>query len=179
MGKIIAFQISFLVIFVPSYLYFSKPKSPVVLAEKIVVTPTPSPSPSPTPAPTETPTPEPTQTQTPKPTIKPTIAPTVPPAPKYTSQQINEFIDRFAGQYAVDPNIVRHIALCESGFNPEAVNGPYSGLFQFGSNTWQNYRIKMGENPEPNLRVDAEEAVQTASYALSLGNGKIWPNCQP
>lgn len=133
-----------------------------VLAESTVATSIPSP------ILTETPSPIPSAT--PKPTPAKTLAPT---------QQINEFIDRFAGQYGVDPNVIRHIALCESGFNPGAINYVYKGLFQFGSSTWQNIRRKMGEDISADLRVNAEEAVQTAAYAISHGNISIWPHCNP
>jgi len=128
---------------------------------------------------TATPIPEPTvaPTSTPVPTPKPT--PTLPPQPAFTSQQINEFIDRFAAQYNVSPHILRHIALCESGFNPSALYVGYAGLYQFGPVTWKNVRIKMGEDPDINLRYNAEEAVQTAAYVLSTGKTGIWPNCAP
>ena len=77
------------------------------------------------------------------------------------------------------PNVMRHLAICESGFRADAVNGPYVGLFQFGPTTWQNIRAEIGENPDPDLRADAEEAIQTAAYALARGKLGIWPNCQP
>lgn len=175
-GKIIAFQVSFLIVFIPSYMFFSRPKSGEVLSK---VSQTESPKPADTPTPTPTPTPDPTET--PDPTRKPTPIPTKTPipAPKYTSQQVSEFVERFAGQYAVDPNVLRALAVCESGFNPEATNGPYWGLFQFGPTTWQNIRVQMGENPDTNLRLDAEEASQTAAYAVSQGKRGIWPNCNP
>jgi len=174
-NKIIAFQISFLVVFVPSYLFFSRPKSPAVLSKKAEATQTPTP----------TSTPKPTETSTPKPTIaatqKPTLAPTPIPVPKYTSEQVHGFVERFAGQYGVDPNVLRALAICETDFNPEAIspNGFYYGLFQFGSTTWQNLRKEMGENSDPNLRLDAEEAAQTAAYAVSKGKRGMWPECNP
>jgi hypothetical protein len=37
----------------------------------------------------------------------------------------------------------------------------------------------MGEDADIDLRLNAEEAVQTAAYAYSLGNDSIWPNCAP
>ncbi len=140
-----------------------------MLALKIETTaqPTLSPSPSPSPSPVTTP----------KPTKKPT--PTPIPQPVFSSQQIYEFTNRFAGQYGVDPNVIRHIAICESGFRANAKYIKYVGLFQFDVTTWKNLRIKMGEDPNPDLRANAEEAVQTAAYAVSIGKGGIWPNCMP
>jgi hypothetical protein len=158
-----------------AYLFIQKARpQEKVLAETSATSPMPSASPEPTPI--ESPTPLPTPSPTPKPSAVET-----PPTPKqiYSSEQINGFIDRFAGQYAVDPNVLRHIAICESGFNPLAYRAGYAGLYQFGSATWKNLRVKIGENTNPDLRFDAEEAAQTAAYALSIGDKVIWPNCQP
>ena len=132
-----------------------------------VVTAASSPTPSPTPEPTETPSPTPVPTETPI------------PQPLFSSEEIHGFIERFAGQYGVDPNVLRHLAVCESGFNPLAANLNYAGLFQFSPNTWIKYRQLMGEDVDISLRLNAEEAVQTAAYAYSLGNDSIWPNCAP
>ncbi len=114
---------------------------------------------------------------TPSPTPTPTLTPT--PTPGASSQQINGFIDQFSGQYGVDPNKIRHTALCESGFNPGAVNGPYAGLFQFDGRTWQTYRNRMGKDADAALRIHAQEAVETAAYVYSVNATGIWPNCIP
>jgi hypothetical protein len=132
---------------------------------------------TPTPSVVSTPTPTPTPTSTPRPT--PVKTPTPVPQPKFTSQEINGFIDRFGGQYGVSPDVLRYIALCESGFDPFAKKLSYVGLFQFGPATWQNLRSEMGEDKDVNLRANAEEAVQTAAYAISIGKKGIWPNCYP
>lgn len=145
-----------------------------ILAEttsSLIVSPTPTPSPSPTP----TPSPK----LTPKPTKAPTPRPTPIPQPTFSSQQINEFVGRFATQYSVSPDVLRYIALCESGFNPLAENLSYAGLFQFGPVTWKNIRGRMGEETNIDLRLNAEESVQTAAYAISVGYKEIWPNCYP
>lgn len=136
--------------------------------------PVPTSTPSPSPTPTLVPTPKPLAM--PKPTAQ---AGTPVPQPTFTSQQINGLIDRFAGQYGVDPNVIRHIAICESGFNPFARNYIYTGLFQFGPITWQNIRVKMGEDNDIGLRLNAEDEVQTAAYAISIGDKTIWPHCYP
>lgn len=146
---------------------------PRVLAEEVAVKPTltltPTPTPMATPYPTETPLPTPTFIPTPTPIPIPTMAPS----------EINAQIDGFAGQFAVDPNVLRHIAICESGFNPLVVNGGYVGLFQFGPVTWKNLRAQIGENTDPDLRFSAIESIKTAAYALSQGKNDIWPNCHP
>lgn len=143
------------------------------------VAPSPTLIPEESPGPTLTPTPIPSKTPqaTASPTVKPT--PTPVPQPVFSSQEINGFIDRFASQYGVSSDVLRHLALCESGFNPTAVHLGYAGLYQFGSTTWKNIRNSFGEDPSPDLRVNAEEAVQTAAYAISIGKSGIWPNCYP
>ena len=147
-----------------------------VLAEATTIAATPTSTPTPTPSPTLNPTPTPTATSTPKP--KPT--PTPVPQPTVSSQQIYELINRFAGQYGVSPDVIRHVALCESDFNPLAQTSKYAGLFQFDTPTWKNLRKEIGEETDPNLRLNAEEAIQTAAYAISKGKKDIlWPNCFP
>lgn len=152
-----------------------------VLSESVSLptqTPTPEPTESPTPEPTETPTPtpKPTPTKTPKPTETPSPTPEI---EEISSEEINKLVEGFAGQYSVDPNVLRHIAICESGFNPKAVNGPYVGLYQFAPITWSSNRLLIGENPDPNLRFSAEESIQTAAYLLSTKGRDFWPNCKP
>ena len=112
-----------------------------------------------------------------------TPSPTPSPVPLavtlYTSQEIYELVEKFAAEYGVSPHVLRHVAVCESGFNPEAVNGPHGGLYQFGSVTWEKYRGKMGEDADSRLRFDAQAAVKTAAYVFSLDSQGIWPNCLP
>ena len=133
----------------------------------------PSLTPSPTPTPTETLTPTPTRKPTPKPTPTPKLQPV------FTSEQIYGFTDHYGILYAVDPNVIRHVALCESDFNPKAKNYIYAGLFQFDTNTWIFYRQKMGLDADADLRYHAEEAVRTATYIFHLGKTGLWPNCYP
>jgi soluble lytic murein transglycosylase-like protein len=111
----------------------------------------------------------------------PTMAPNkiiVTPSPA-TSEEVNGYIERFSSQFAVDPDVLRYVAICESGFRSNAVNGPYVGLYQFGSVTWKNIRKEIGENSDPDLRFEAKDSVQTAAYAISKGKGGMWPNCMP
>lgn len=156
-------------------LLIKNPNSNVLgLSEEGTSTPTATTTPTVTATPTNTPTPKPTITPTPTKTPKP-----LPTATPVSSQEVNSFIERFASQYGVDPNVVRHVALCESGFRSNAVHGIYVGLFQFGPTTWKNIRVEFGEDTNPDLRLSAEESVQTATYAISKGKGGIWPNCLP
>lgn len=140
-------------------------------------TPTLTPSPTPTSTPTPTPTPTPLPSATPIPTLTPT--PTPVPLPPVSSEEIHRYIERFAGQYGVDPNVLRHIAQCESGYNPSSISLSYAGLYQFGPTAWTKYRNLLGEDASLDLRFNAEESVQTAAYVLHLNQGYIWPSCLP
>ena len=99
--------------------------------------------------------------------------------PPVSPQEIHAFIERFSAQYGVDPNVMRHIAVCESGFNPLAINGPYIGLYQFGKSSWTSNRQALGEDIDTDLRLSAEESVQTAAYIISIGKDSLWPSCFP
>ncbi len=135
------------------------------------ITPTPKTTPSSAPSPSpKVSSPEPKMTESPNP---------LPASTPASSSEVNAFIDRFAAQYGVDTNVLRYIAICESGFRSNAENAGYAGLYQFGSTTWKNLRAEIGEDTNPDLRYSAEESVQTASYALSKGKNGIWPNCIP
>ena len=59
------------------------------------------------------------------------------------------------------------------------MNLTYAGLYQFTPNVWIKYRGLIGEETNPDLRFNAEEAVQTAAYVLSINQAYIWPNCVP
>jgi hypothetical protein len=176
---VIVFVISYTFSFTSVFTYFRSTQlvSPIskgkVLAYNSESKITPSPTPSNTPIPKPTNTPSPTEV----PPVTPTQTSSL--QPQYSQQDVHEFIERFAGQYGIDPNVLRHIAVCESGFNPLAVNGPYAGLFQFSENAWVNNRMQMGEDTDPALRLNAEEASQTAAYLISIGKSYLWPNCIP
>lgn len=152
-----------------------------VLSEKTEVQTSVSPTNTQTPTITSTPTPANTLTPTPTLTPAPSLTPTpiAIPAPEFTSEQINGFIESYAGQYNVDPNVLRHIAVCESGFNPSSIHLNYAGLYQFSATVWINYRKEIGEDTNPDLRLNAEEAIQTAAFILATNRAYIWPNCVP
>lgn len=90
---------------------------------------------------------------------------------------VDSLIDKYASQHGVDPVVMKKIAFCESGKRPEAVNGPYAGIFQFVSSTWISNRRAMGEDPNPELRFNAEEAIKTAAFKMSRDGFGAWPVC--
>lgn len=132
--------------------------------------PTPKPSTKPTTTPTSTPKPTvaPSQTPTPVPTATPDV---------WAPAEYDAWIAQYAGQYGIDRNILDRLANCESHFNPNAASGDYLGMFQFSTNTWQNYRMKMGLDANPDLRTNAEESIKTAAYAIQQSGTALWPSC--
>lgn len=157
----------------------TRPPAPTgqVLSVHVAATSTPAPEPTLTPTPSQRPTPRPTRIPTPRPTKIPT--PTSVPQPIFTSEQIYHLIDQYAGQYHVDPNVLRRIAVCETGFNPKSTNHIYAGLFQYDAPTWKSFRKLQGLDQDPNLRFNAEEAIRTTAYLLSQNRAYLWPNCAP
>ena len=132
----------------------------------------------PTPLPTEiTPTASPTAIVALK-KIKPTATPKPTPTAE-APERVNNLIDRYRIVFGLDPNVFRHLLLCESGQKSNATNGKYVGLFQFDKQTWVNMRKEMGQETDPDLRYSAEESIKTTAYALSKGRKKLWPNCVP
>ena len=117
-------------------------------------------------------TPIPTRTPTPTPT------PTITPTPKLIPSQLDSIFEKYAKENSVDKNLLKKIALCESGLNPQARNGPYGGLYQFTTSAWISVRRLMNSDPNPDLRFNIEEAVRTASFKISVGGENIWPNCR-
>jgi len=77
----------------------------------------------------------------------------------------------------VSGDLLRKIALCESGYNPSAKNGIYEGMFQFSESSWISARSRMGEDVNLGLRNNAEESIKTASFMLSTGGQNAWVNC--
>lgn len=137
-----------------------------------------SPTPTATPVPTATPTPSPTPTATPTPTPLPTATPTPSPTPTPLPQSSYESdFESASSQYNVSKDKLKKIALCESGINPAAVNGPYGGMFQFTAETWTSTRRQMGKDENPDLRFNAKESIDTAAYKISNGGERAWLNC--
>ena len=171
------------------YIYQPSPSPTQTLHENISL-----PSPTPTifipPHPTAnivTPTPEQTQTDdtTEQPTILPTVTPTPTPtvtvSPQPTVQDdpanLEALFSEYSAQYNVSEDELKKIAECESGENTNSNTGTYAGMYQFLSSTWESERAAMGLDPDPNLRMDPGDAIQTAAFMISRGGENAWPNC--
>ena len=113
-------------------------------------------------------TPVPT-TVTPVPTIQPSVT---------GPADLDSLFTKYSSEFSVDIALLKKIAKCESGFNPTSNNsGLYLGMFQFSSSTWTVNRNRMGLDPNPDLRTNAEEAIRTAAFVISRGGRGAWPNC--
>jgi soluble lytic murein transglycosylase-like protein len=106
-----------------------------------------------------------------------TVIEVPPPATPISPDELTAYFVTYGDAFNVDPNILRSIAHCESTFRPNAQNGPYGGLYQYLASTWSSTRNAMGLDPDPNLRYDAEEAIKTTAWKISVGGIGAWPTC--
>lgn len=113
-------------------------------------------------------TPQAKETPTPVPTPTPDV---------WSPPHLEGWFAQYAGQYGVDKNVLERLANCESHFNPSASNGDYLGMFQFSTRTWQDYRMKMGLDANPDLRTNPEESIKTAAYVIQQRGTAPWPAC--
>ncbi len=122
-----------------------------------------------------------TLSPTPKPTEKPTPIPTPQslPATKVPTSDYEPLFEQWSTHFGVDINLLKHIARCESRFNPAAVGGIYGGMYQFSASTWKSTRSSMDHDTDPNLRFDANEAIKTAAFKIASGGKQAWKNCLP
>lgn len=114
------------------------------------------------------------------PTLMP--APTATPIPTLTpviilSKDLDELFTKYSNEYSIDKELLKRIANCESSLNLDAGTGSYAGLFQFAEPIWIQTRTLMRQNPDINLRFNAEESIRTAAFMVSQGHLGIWPNC--
>lgn len=117
-------------------------------------------------------------TQTiPTPTTPPEVTTTPEPSVAESPTDISSLFDKYSGEYSIDSSLLKKIAQCESGFNPDAQNGDYRGMFQFASNTWVSVRTLMGHDSHTDLRTNPEEAIKTAAFMISRGQQNAWKNC--
>ena len=156
-----------------------------ILGEEIILFPTEDPTPksksitSPTPKPSPTlsvATQIETSTVTPTPKSSPTLQP-FPSPTLVTLTQMEEWFTYYSNKESVSRDLLKKIAVCESGLNPNAENGIYGGLYQFSTSAWASARRAMNASTDATLRFQAEEAIKTAAFKIATGGAGIWPNC--
>lgn len=86
---------------------------------------------------------------------------------------------KYASQFNVDLHLLKKIAWCESHYHFDSVggHGAYGGMFQFSASTWASTRKAMGNDPNPDLRFDPEQAILTAAFKIGSGGIRAWPVC--
>ncbi|MGI8419446.1 MAG: transglycosylase family protein [Candidatus Levyibacteriota bacterium] len=123
---------------------------------------------------------------TPEPTTAPIVTPAIPsptatPIPHPTiavATDLESLFSEYSNAFHVSEDLLKHIARCESGFNPTSNNsGMYLGMFQFSAGTWSSNRNRMGLDPNADLRTNPEEAIRTAAYVISVSGTGAWPVC--
>lgn len=160
-----------------AFAIFSPQTSPYIPTPSAYPTVTIAPSPTPSVLPTQTPTPfVPTSTPKPTPTYTPILTPTPTTIP-VTSLELDTWFGTYSALYAVDLQLLKRIAVCESNLRPTATNGIYGGLFQYSPSTWIHTRTRMNMDTNIALRFVPEEAIKTAAYTLSTSGTSPWKNC--
>jgi len=91
--------------------------------------------------------------------------------------ELAPLFSKYGEEYGVSEEVLKNIANCESHFNPNAVNGPYAGMYQFVDSTWVSQRNAMGLDSNPDLRFNAEEAIRTTAFKISRDGTGAWPVC--
>lgn len=76
-----------------------------------------------------------------------------------------------ASTYGVPLARLRRVATCESTLNPNAANGRYLGLFQFGTPLWRSTPFAKFS------RTDPYAAALAAAWAFKRGMAGHWPVC--
>jgi hypothetical protein len=95
----------------------------------------------------------------------------------FAPDDLQGFFETYSAQYAVDKELLKRIARCESNFHASSDTGTYAGMFQFSAGTWASARAAMGLDGNPDLRKNAEESIKTAAFMISRGQARAWPNC--
>ena len=91
--------------------------------------------------------------------------------------ELELLFNKYSDRYGVSKQLLKSIARCESSFNPQAVNGPYAGMYQFLTSTWIADRKAMGLNSDPRLRFNVEESIKTTAFKISRNGTDAWPVC--
>jgi len=90
-------------------------------------------------------------------------------------RKIEEIINKYTKIYNVDSNLVKCMLFKESGFNSNAVNGPYVGLAQYCLSTFLSHRKQLGLS-QKDLRTNPDASIQVMISALGRGEFSHWPS---
>ena len=100
--------------------------------------------------------------------------------PRFVPLEYEEYVEKYASQYQVEPSLVYAVIFCESGYDPQAVSHSGSkGLMQISDDTavWAAQQIE-GMDAE-NLNVmDPDENIQIGCWYLHWLHDKFNGNTQ-
>ncbi len=88
-----------------------------------------------------------------------------------TARSVAHALTMAAATYGVPVAKLRRVAMCESTLNPNARNGRYLGLFQFGTPLWNTTPYRRF------ARTDPYAAAAAAAWAFKRGMARHWPLC--
>lgn len=113
--------------------------------------------------------------------------------PRHSEHQVRCWIRFGARYYGQDVDQALDTAECESGFEHDAKNGPYKGIFQFDRPTWKNAKptrmsrrrvVRTSANGDRKTtlvypkRVWPKYAALSAMWYWDQGEQSRWPVCQ-
>ncbi|HTY62122.1 MAG TPA: transglycosylase SLT domain-containing protein [Acidobacteriota bacterium] len=85
--------------------------------------------------------------------IQGSVPPAEPPPPIAKEESYNAIIEKYAGDYGLDPSLIHSIIATESGFNSKAVSPKGArGLMQLMPATAQRLGVSNSFDPEENIR---------------------------
>lgn len=80
-----------------------------------------------------------------------------------------EFVEKYAFEYEIDPNLVYAIIRTESSFKPDAVSSANAvGLTQITPETFEWLKMKLGEEDKNLSLFDPETSIKYGSFFISL-----------
>ncbi len=88
-----------------------------------------------------------------------------------TRPSVQHALEVASATYGVPKERLTRVAICESTLRPDASNGPYEGLFQFGTPLWNKTPYREFSRNDPYA------ASLAASWAFSRGMASHWPVC--
>lgn len=99
--------------------------------------------------------------------------------PEPAPADLENWFQIYAQANNIEVELLKRIASCESHYQAGSIskNGTYAGMFQYSASTWISTRNAMGLDPNPDLRLNPEEAIKTSAWKIAHGGRGAWPVC--
>ena len=95
------------------------------------------------------------------------------PNPRAGSPELRRLVDRWADHYRVPRELVHRVVARESGYRPEARNGPYYGLMQILPATARTMGFRGSPNELLNADTNLKYAVKYLRGAWLVSDGDM------